>query len=300
MYDIIIIGAGPSGLTAALYALRANKKVLIFEKSNYGGQIINTLNIENYPSYEHISGYDLATKLYNQVKSLGAEFKYEEVIKINKKKEVTTSKDTYKAKAIIISTGLKSRNLNIENEKDLIGKGISYCATCDGAFYKNKTVAVVGGGNTAVEEALYLTDIAKKVYLIHRRDTFTSDESTLNKLKEKNNIEFIYNSNVTKLNSKEKLESIQVTDSKQTTKEIKIDGLFVAIGKIPQNEVFSKIIKLDDNGYIITNKDYKTNIDGIYASGDCINKKIRQIVTATNDGAIASINAVKYINKKVQ
>ena len=300
MYDIIIIGAGPSGLTAAIYALRANKKVLILEKSNYGGQIINTLNIENYPSYEHISGYDLATKLYNQVKSLGAEFKYEEVIKINKKKEVTTSKDTYKAKAIIISTGLKSRNLNIENEKDLIGKGISYCATCDGAFYKNKTVAVVGGGNTAVEEALYLTDIAKKVYLIHRRDTFTSDESTLNKLKEKNNIEFIYNSNVTKLNSKEKLESIQVTDSKQTTKEIKIDGLFVAIGKIPQNEVFSKIIKLDDNGYIITNKDYKTNIDGIYASGDCINKKIRQIVTATNDGAIASINAVKYINKKVQ
>ena len=201
MYDIIVIGAGPAGLTSAIYGRRANKNVLVLEAKTYGGQIINTLDIENYPVEEHISGFDFATKLYNQAKNLGAEILFEKVVDINdlgKEKEVVTTKTTYKAKSVIIATGSENRKLGLSNEDELVGKGISYCATCDGNFYKKKTVAVVGGGNTALEDALYLADIAEKVYLIHRRDEFRGEESTVKLLKEKSNIEFVYNSTVTK------------------------------------------------------------------------------------------------------
>ena len=244
MYDIIIIGAGPAGLTSAIYARRASKKVLVLEAKNYGGQIINTLDIENYPVEEHISGFDFATKLYNQAKNLGADIKYEKVIDIKNSdiKEVITSKNTYKAKAIILATGSVNRKLNLSNEDKLIGKGISYCATCDGGFYKNKIVAVVGGGNTALEDALYLSDIAKKVYLIHRRDEFRGDSVTLSKLKEKDNIIFIYNSNITKLNGKEHLDSIEITNKEGNVDTIKLDGLFVAIGRIPENKIFDTVL----------------------------------------------------------
>ena len=210
MYDIIIIGAGPAGLTAAIYARRAEKKTLLIEATTYGGQIINTLDIENYPVEAHISGYDFATKLYNQAKELGAEIVYEKAEKIEEngdEKIVKTDENEYKTKAVIIATGSKNRKLGLENEDELIGRGISYCATCDGAFYKDKIVAVVGGGNTALEDALYLSDIAKKVYLIHRRDEFRGDDGTTKRLNEKKNIEFILNSNVTKLNADKKLES---------------------------------------------------------------------------------------------
>ena len=299
MYDIIIVGAGPAGLTAAIYARRASKKVLVLEAKSYGGQIINTLDIENYPVEEHISGFDFATKLYNQAKNLGAEIIFEKVteIKDNKQeKEVVTTKNTYKAKAIILATGSVNRKLGLSNEDELIGKGISYCATCDGAFYKNKKVAVIGGGNTALEDALYLTDIADTVYLIHRRDEFRGEDKTVRSLKEKNNIEFIYNSNVTKLNASDKLESIEVTNNDGTTKTIEVDGLFIAVGRIPENQNFAKLINLDNAGYIIANEDCQTNVEGIFVAGDNRVKEIRQLVTATSDGAIAATKAVKYIN----
>ena len=215
VYDIIIIGAGPAGMTAAIYARRAKKNVLILEKANYGGQIVTTPDVENFPTYIHISGFDFATNLYNQVKELGAEVIFEKVVDIKSyddKKEVITPNNTYSAKTVIIATGADNRKLGLDNEDELTGKGISYCATCDGSFYKNKEVAVNGGGNTAIEEAIYLADIAKKIYVIHRRDSFRADEILINKLKEKKNIEFILNSIIAKLNGTKKLESIDLID----------------------------------------------------------------------------------------
>lgn len=293
MYDIIIIGAGPSGMSAALYALRANKKVLLLEKEYFGGQIINASNIENYPALSNVSGYDFATNLYNQIKSLGVILKYEEVLEVTDKKEVITRKDTYKGKNIIIATGLKKRKLNLENEDKLLGSGISYCATCDGNFYKNKNVAVVGGGNTALEDALYLSNIASKVYLIHRRDKFRGEKKLISEVKEKNNIELILNSNITKIIGEDNLNSIEITDNRNNISRLEIDGLFIAIGNIPDNNRFKNIIDLDENGYIIANTNLKTKTDNIYVAGDTRVKTLRQLVTATADGAIAATEITK-------
>ena len=300
MYDIIIVGAGPAGLTAAIYGRRALKSVLVLEALSYGGQIINTLDIENYPAAAHISGFDFATNLYNQVKELGAEVKFEKVTNITDMgdiKKVATAKNEYETKTIILATGADNRKLGLENEDSLIGKGISYCATCDGNFFKGKDVAVVGGGNTALEDTLYLTDLVNKVYLIHRRDEFRGDPTIVEKLKEKDNVEFVYNSNVTKLISNDKLEAIEVTNKDGTKKEINVSGLFVAIGKVPENENFKNLINLDDSGYIIASEDCHTNIEGIFVAGDNRVKELRQLVTATSDGAIAATEAVKYINR---
>ena len=301
MYDIIIVGAGPAGLTSAIYAKRASKKVLVLEANTYGGQIINTLDIENYPGDNHISGFDLATNMFNQTKELGAEIKFEKVVEIknsSKYKEVITPNNKYKCKALILATGSENRKLGLSNEDELIGKGVSYCATCDGAFYKDKIVAVVGGGNTAIEDALYLTDICKKVYLIHRRDTFRGEEATLNKLKEKDNITFIYNSNVTKLNANDVLESIIVTDKEGNKKELEVSAIFIAVGRIPENQNFAKIIKLDEKGYVIAKENCHTNRRGIFVAGDARSKDLRQLVTATADGAVAATESIKYINSK--
>ena len=301
MYDIVIIGAGAAGLTASIYAKRAEKNTLILEAMSYGGQVINTAEIENYPAAPHISGFDFATKLYNQAKDLGAEIKFEEVIEIknfNTYKEVVTTKGIYETNTVIIATGSKNRKLGLENEDKLIGKGISYCATCDGAFYKNKDVAVVGGGNTALEDALYLSDVANKVYLIHRRDTFRGEESVVNILKSKENVQFIYNSNVTKLNALKRLESIEVTNNDGSKKEIEVSGLFVAVGRVPENKNFENLINLDDVGYIDASEDCHTNVEGIYVAGDNRKKAVRQLVTATSDGAVAATEAIKYINNK--
>ncbi len=300
MYDIIIVGAGPAGLTAAIYGRRASKKVLVLEAKAYGGQIINTLDIENYPVEEHISGFDFATKLYEQAKNLGAEIVFEKVVDINdgETKEVITTKNKYCGKTVILATGSENRKLGLENEDELIGKGVSYCATCDGAFYRDKIVAVVGGGNTALEDALYLTDLASQVYLIHRRDEFRGEESTINLLKTKTNIEFIYNSSVTKLNANDRLNSIEITNKDGLTQEINVDGLFIAVGRIPENQNFSKIINLDNTGYIIANEDCNTNVPGIFVAGDNRTKEVRQLVTATSDGAISATAAIKYLNSK--
>lgn len=293
MYDIIIVGAGPAGLTSALYALRANKKVLVLEAKAYGGQIINASLLENYPGLPNTSGFDFATNLYNQVKDLGGIIKYETVLRIDADKTVITNKDKYQAKAIILATGAENRKLNIEREEELVGKGVSYCATCDGNFYKNKTVAVIGGGNTALEDAVYLSNIAKKVYVIHRRDTFRGEVHYINELKNKENVEFILNSNVTKLIGEDKLNAIEVTNNDGSKLELNIDGLFIAVGQAPKNEIFKNIIDLNPAGYIESSDGVHTNMEGIYVAGDTRVKDLRQLTTAVSDGAIASTTAIK-------
>lgn len=299
MYDIIIVGAGPAGMTAAIYGKRASKSVLVLDGASYGGQIINTHAVENYPAAPNISGFDLATQMFNQAKALGAEFKFQKVLEINDlgtEKSVVTKKNTYSGKTVIIATGSENRKLGLENEKALIGKGISYCATCDGAFYKNKTVAVVGGGNTALEDALYLSDIAEKVYIIHRRDTFRGEQSSVEALSQKDNVTFVYNSVVKKLNASKRLESIEVENKNGVTETINVNGLFVAVGRIPLNSDFSDLINLDENGYIAAFENCKTNVPGIFSAGDNRTKEVRQLVTATADGAVAATQAVNYIN----
>lgn len=297
MYDLIIIGAGPAGLTAAIYSARANKKVLVLEAKTYGGQIINANKIENYPGIINISGYDYATNLYEQVKLLKVEIKFEEAIKITEPKKVITNKNTYQAKAIIIATGSENKKLNIKNEEKYIGKGISYCATCDGNFYKNKIVAIIGGGNTALEDALYLSNIAKKVYIINRRELLRGEERYKEELSQKNNVEFIYNSNITKLNGNETLESIDIMDNNNNTKNIKINGLFIAIGQVPKNDNFKDLIKVNDYGYIESPDGVHTNIKGIYVAGDTREKHLRQLTTAVADGALSATIAIEEMSK---
>ncbi len=290
MYDVIIIGAGPAGLTSALYLLRANKKVLLLEAKAYGGQIINSAHIENYPGIENISGFDLATNLYQQVTRLGGQIKYELVTKVDKDKVVTTNKNTYQSKAIIIATGLEKRLLNIPNEKEYTGKGISYCATCDGHFYKGKVVAIIGGGNTALEDALYLSDLAKKVYLIHRNSTFKGELKYQEEIKKRKNIETILNATITSLDGQEYLNKITLDNDKG----LDVDGLFIAIGQKPQNEIFKDLVSLNDDGYIIAD-DLKTKVAGIFVAGDNRAKEVRQLTTATSDGTIAAHLVIKYL-----
>ena len=296
MYDIIIIGAGPAGLTSAIYAKRSNKNVLVLEANTYGGQIITTNKIDNYPAAPHISGYDFATNLYNQVVELGADIKFEKAIEIEngKVKKVKTDKDTYEAKAVIIAIGVRNRNLNIKGEKELLGKGVSYCANCDGMFYKNKTVAVVGAGNTAIDDALYLSNICKKVYLIHRNENFKAADSSVKKLQKKDNVEFILNTNVVSINGKDNVEDIDINKEDKIS-NLKVDAIFIAIGQIPENNNLTKDLKLDENGYIKANKNLETNLKGVYVAGDIRPKTLRQLVTATSDGAIAAVNAIKSI-----
>ena len=289
MYDIIIRGAGPAGMSAALFARRSNKKTLLLEASSYGGQIIKAHKINNYPTLENISGYDYAEKLFNQVKNLGTEIKFEKVISINNNneyKEVITKKETYKTKSIIIATGSDNRLLGIEREKELTGKGVSYCASCDGAFFKGAYVAVVGNNETAIEDALYLSDIVNKVYLI------VKESSLKGELDNKNNIEVLYNSEITSLNGNNVLESITINNDK----DIKVSGLFIEVGRVPENENFKNIINIDSDGFIISGEDCHTNVDGIFVAGDTRTKSLRQLVTACSDGAVAATEAIKYVN----
>jgi thioredoxin reductase (NADPH) len=297
MYDIIIVGAGPAGLTAALYASRANKSVLVFEGKAYGGQILNASVVENYPGVGNTSGFEIATAMYNQVKERGVEIKYETVLNVTPELEVQTSNGTYKAKAIILATGAQNRKLNLPNEVELIGKGVSYCATCDGNFYKGKDVAVIGGGNTALEDALYLSNICNKVYLVHRRDTFRGEDKYIKEIEEKDNIEVIYNSKVQSINGNDYLESITIVDNESNTRDISISGLFIAVGQEPKNEMFANVVELDEKGYIKTKDDVHTNTEHIYVAGDCRNKDLKQLTTAVSDGSIAATVAIKEMNK---
>ena len=299
MYDVIIIGAGPAGLTSAIYLRRANKKVLVVEASTYGGAIVNATSIENYPACPNITGFDFATNLYNQVKDLKTEIKFEKVINIKsgKIKKVITKNNTYLGKSIILATGLSRRKLDIPNENELTGHGISYCATCDGNFYKDKIVAVVGGGNTALDDALYLSSLAKKVYVIHRRDTFRADARTISLLQEKDNVSFVLNSEITKLNGNDLLESIEIINKEKESTKIIVDGLFVAIGSNPVNECFKDIVVTSSDGFV-KDKNLHTNRRGIFVAGDVREKCVRQLVTATSDGAIAATEAINYLNNE--
>jgi thioredoxin reductase (NADPH) len=288
MYDIIIIGAGPAGMTAAIYALRANKKVLIFEANTYGGQIVNAPKVENYPGIKEISGYDFATNLYNQVKDLGGEFIFDAVIRIDGNK-VITNNGNYEAKKIILAIGAQNRKLNIPGESEYAGKGVSYCATCDGNFFKGKTVAIVGGGNTALEDAIYLSDLASKVYLIHRKDTFRGEAKYQDEINSKSNIELIMNTNVTKISGTDTVTNIEL-DNGNT---LDIDGIFIAVGQQPNSMIFKNAVDIDEFGYIKTNDGVHTNNENIYVAGDARRKDLKQIITAESDGAIAAVTAIK-------
>lgn len=299
MHDIIIVGAGVAGLSAAIYGLRAGKSVLLFEEKTYGGQIINTPEIENYPGIKKVSGFEFATNLYEQATELGAEVKYEKVLGIidnSDKKIVKTDSGEYETKAVILATGAKNRPLGIDREQELIGAGVSYCATCDGAFFRGKDVAVVGGGNTALEDAQFLSDYCNKVYVIHRRDSFRGETKHVDVLKSKPNVEFILDSNVTKLIGEERLEAIEVSNKKTGDKqEISVAGVFVAIGQMPDNEAFDELVATDDYGYIEAGEDCKTGTEGIYVAGDCRTKTVRQLTTAAADGAVAALAACEYL-----
>ncbi|MBQ6164090.1 MAG: thioredoxin-disulfide reductase [Clostridia bacterium] len=298
MYDVIIIGAGTAGLTAAIYTQRAGKTALLLEAKAYGGQIVNTPDIENYPGYKHISGFEFATNLYEQAKELGAELKYERALSIrdggNERKTVVTNAGEYECKAVILATGAKNRPLGLENEQKMVGSGVSYCATCDGMFFRGREVAVVGGGNTAIEDASFLSNYCSKVYLIHRRDAFRGDAKGVKALKEKDNVEFVLNSAVTKLLGKFRLEGIEVTNKLDgSVKTIPVAGLFVAVGQQPENESFSDVVSLDEGGYIAAGEDCRTGTEGIFTAGDCRTKTVRQLTTAAADGAVAALAACK-------
>lgn len=299
MYDIVIIGAGPAGMTAAIYARRANKTVLLIEAKTYGGQIINALDIENYPTAEHISGFDFATKMYEQVKKMGAEVVFATAKKINDLgvvKEIMTDDGTYTAKTVIIATGLENRPLGLGEEK-MIGRGISYCATCDGAFYKGKTVAVVGGGNTALSDVLVLADLAEKVYLIHRRTEFRGEARLVEQVKNRANVELVLDSEVEKLEGEKRLEAVEVKNKNGEVRRILVDGLFVAVGQMPKNENFADVIEVNEAGYILADESCETNVAGIFVAGDNRKKEVRQLVTATSDGAVAALKAVQYLSE---
>lgn len=294
MYDLIIIGCGPAGMTAGIYAARANKKVLILEKETIGGQMSSAPLIENYPGYNAILGSELAGLMYDQAENLGVEIELEEAKEIidGKIKKVITEDNTYEAKSIIIATGSKYRTLGLENEENLIGKGIHFCVACDGAFFKDKKVAVIGGGNSAVINAITLSDICKKVTVVQNMDKLTAEEALVDKLQEKKNVEIILNTIVTKLNGEEELESIIFNNEV----ELKLDGMFLSIGLIPESNLVKDILELNQYGYIEAN-DGITKKDGIFVAGDCRNKKIRQVTVATSDGTIAALNAIEYLNR---
>ena len=294
-FDIIIIGAGTAGMTAGIYAARANKKTLILEGKNYGGQIINTPDIENFPALNHISGIEYATNLYNQVKELGVTYKREEVQNITEDRVVTTNKNQYQAKAVIIATGTQNRKLGLEGEDNLVGRGISYCATCDGRFYKGKNVAVIGGGNTAIEDAIYLSDLAEKVYLIHRREGFRADQKAIETLKSKDNVEFILNNKPYKLIADNKLTGLEIINNENEITKVDVSGIFIAIGQIPNTEIFKDFIDLNESGYIKSKDGVHTNIDKIYVAGDVREKELRHLITAASDGAIAANTAITEI-----
>jgi thioredoxin reductase (NADPH) len=301
-YELAVIGAGPAGYSAGIYAVRAGIKTVIFEKSGGGGLAVLSPKIENYAGYESISGIDLMEKMkQHTIKYAEIKF-FEEVKKINKSNSnfnIETSKGKYTVGAIIFSTGTNHKKLNIPGELELQGKGVSYCATCDGFFFKGKTVAVIGGGNSALMEAIYLKQIGcKNVYVIHRRDQLRAEKIYEDEVREKH-IQILYNKIVEEINGKQKVQYLTLKDTnKDKNTKFEIDGVFISIGEIPQNELTKQLeVKLDDQGYIITDKQQKTNVSGVYAAGD-ITGGLRQVITACSEGAIAALSSTEALGKK--
>jgi thioredoxin reductase (NADPH) len=303
IYDVIVLGGGPAGYTAALYAVRAGLKTLIIEKYSAGGQMAITAEIDNYPGFEEgIDGYTLGQKMRKGAERFGAESLFEEVVAVDfsaNPKIIKTSRGQNLGKTVIVATGAECRKLGVADEDKLVGRGVSYCATCDGMFYRGKTVAVVGGGNTAAEDALLLSRVCKKVYLIHRRAELRASSIYAKQLERTENVQFIWNSRVKKLLFAEKLTGVQaenVVDGKLT--EIAVDGLFVSIGRQPVTSLFKGQLELDESGYILADESTKTSVAGVFAAGDVRTKAVRQIVTATADGAVAVHFAEEFLQGK--
>lgn len=292
IYDTVIVGGGMAGLAAAIYLRRANKTVLVLESVAYGGQILMTDKVENYPGFEAISGPDLMKNVHKQAENLGVEFKCAEVLGLvdGEVKKVQTDEGEVLARTVVLAVGSAVRKLGVTGESKYDGKGLSYCATCDGAFYKDKNVAVVGGGNTALYEALYLSGMAQRVYLINRGMEFKGEAVLLEKLEKKKNVEILLDSPVTEIWGDEKVEGIEVGEQK-----LAVSGVFVAVGRRPDTERFTKLVQIDKNGYIVAGEDCKTSVKGIFAIGDCRTKTVRQLVTATGDAAVAASGVVEFL-----
>ncbi len=301
MYDILIAGAGPAGMTAAIYGARGGKSVLMADKMSYGGQIINTPEVENYPGTGKVSGFQLAQDMYDQAVGLGAEMTFGEVTGIEKTEEGFLVRmgdgSTYEAKSVILATGVKNRPAGLEREEQMTGAGISYCATCDGAFFRKKDVIVLGGGNTALEDAEYLTALCNKVYLVHRRDKFRGEEITVKRLAAKENVEFILDSVPVEILGDTKVTGLKVKNVKtEETREIPASAVFVAYGRVPENGAFAEFAALDGAGFFASQEDCLTETKGLFVAGDARAKVRRQLVTATADGATAAMAAIDYLN----
>ena len=299
MYDLVIVGAGPAGLTAAIYALREEKKVVILEKETIGGKITSSSKVENYPGFKSISGMDLANNLYEQVIDLGGEINIEEVLSIEngKVKKVITDENTYETKSIIIASGSKYKTLNLDNEEDLIGNGISFCTVCDGSFYKNKDVCVVGGANSALNSVLYLSKLCNKVYLVVRGPKLKGDKKVIDNVLSLSNVEVLYNTTVNKyILDNDELVGVEVK-SNECEKRLDVEGVFLAIGQSPEIDYLNDLVKVDENNYVLASEDCITNIDGIFVAGDVRKKEVRQLTTAVSDGTNAAINAINYLKE---
>ncbi len=296
-YDVIVIGGGIAGLTASIYIKRGLRNVLLLETATFGGQIITSPDVENYPGYEHISGAELGKIIHNQAINLGVDIKTEEVISVDGEDNnfiVNTKDNKYESKKVIIATGASPRGLDLPNEKDYIGRGLSFCATCDGNFFRNRVVAVVGGGNVAIDDALYLSNIASKVYLIHRRDEFRAEKNNVELLKNKDNVEFVLKANLKSIEGSPMINKI-IVDQDGKDVELDINGLFMCIGRKPNTKIFA--VDKDENGYIITDDNLETSTKGIYAIGDVRVKEVRQLTTAAADGTIAASIILKELEK---
>ena len=299
--DVAIIGAGPGGMTAAVYAGRAGLKTVVFERATVGGQMAYTNELENFPGFEKTTGFDLAMLLDKQMRAFNATYMNEDIKEIKKfgdNFEITTSNGTYTALTVILALGASPRNLGLDSEKRLRGSGVSYCATCDGNFYRGADVAVVGGGNTAFEDALFLANLCKKVYIIHRRDEFKAEKILQDRVAKTENIEIITNSVPVEITGKFEVDGIRIENKDKETRDIPVQGVFVAIGTVPNSDIVKDFVDLDNYGYIKTNKDMETSVHGVYAIGDVRDTVLRQVITACADGAIAAQSAGRVVTEK--
>lgn len=299
MYDIIIVGAGPAGLTAAIYARRAGKSVLVLEKDTFGGQITYSPKLENYPGFEEISGNELAQRMLEQAMNLGADIDMDTVVDVidGDIKTVVGEANQYEAKSVIIAAGARHRRLNLPKEEEFIGNGISFCAVCDGAFYKGQHVAVIGGGNTALQEILLLSEVCEKVTVVQNLAFLTGEQKMIQLLQAKDNIEVIYSTVVTAYEGTDSLTGISLLNTETNeTSSLCVDGIFLAIGTVPENDAYKKVSKINDWGYIEAGEACLTGTDGIFVAGDCRTKAYRQVATAISDGAAAALNACRYLD----
>ena len=301
MYDIVIVGGGTAGMTAAIYGLRAGKKVLLIEGTTFGGQITLSPHVENYPGIAEVSGSEFATAMAEQVSALGAELEYTKVKSVRKdggNNIVVTEEKEIPCRTVILATGVSHRHLGVPREEELVGAGVSYCAVCDGAFFKGSDVAVVGGGSTALQDAVFLSEYCSHVYVIHRRDAFRGEKHLVETLSARDNVTFVLDSVVSEIKGTDAVESVGILNKKTGgTSELKVEGIFIAVGQKPNNDPFEETVKLNEEGYILAAEDCMTSCPGIFAAGDCRTKEIRQLTTAAADGSVAALAACRYIEE---